>query len=140
MPPVRGEVLKRFSVQLHQLTSNAIVALSKYMWEMTTYGGEPSIQVFGKHYFLHWQKKTIGGRVIQFGSCTFTLKTRKTCGKVYELVSSPKNRCGSWFKSWFYDDLGEGVPGVAQPAGSVMMAHDFVAFSDFKVRDNDSDV
>jgi hypothetical protein len=41
---------------------------------------------FAKHYCLHWQKKKVGGKVVQFGSCTFTLKTGKTGGVVYELV------------------------------------------------------
>ena len=34
-----GEVLRRFSVQIHQLTPNAIVALAKYVWATTSYGG-----------------------------------------------------------------------------------------------------
>jgi hypothetical protein len=131
--PFVVEVLKHFNVQLHQLTSNAIVALSKYVWAMTTYGGEPSIEVFVKHYCLHWQKKTMGGRVMQFGSCTFTPKTGKMGGEVYELVPCAKNRWGNWFKSWFYVDLGEIVPCVAQPAASAMVAHDIVAFPNFEV-------
>jgi hypothetical protein len=35
-----GEVLRRFNVQIHQLTSNAVVALSKYVWATTSYGGQ----------------------------------------------------------------------------------------------------
>jgi hypothetical protein len=90
--PFVVEVLKCFSVQLHQLTLNAIVALSKYVWALTTYGVEPSIEVFANHYCLQWQKKIVGGRVMQFESCTFTPKTGKMGGKVYELVSCAKKK------------------------------------------------
>jgi hypothetical protein len=47
------EVLRRFKVQVHQLTSNAVVALAKYVWAVTSYGGQPSVEVFTKHYCLH---------------------------------------------------------------------------------------
>jgi hypothetical protein len=38
-----GEVLRRFNVQVHQLTPNVVVALSKYVWATTSYGGQPSV-------------------------------------------------------------------------------------------------
>jgi hypothetical protein len=60
-------------------------------------------------------------------------------GEVYELVPCAKNRWGNWFKSWFYVDLGEIVPCVAQPAASAMVTHDIVAFPNFEVQENDSD-
>jgi hypothetical protein len=34
-----AEVLRRFEVQVHQLTPNAVVALAKYVWATTSYGG-----------------------------------------------------------------------------------------------------
>jgi hypothetical protein len=49
-----GEVLRRFDVQVHQLTPNVVVALAKYVWATTSYGGQPSVEVFAKHYCLHW--------------------------------------------------------------------------------------
>jgi hypothetical protein len=48
-----GEVLRRFNVQVHQLTPNAMVALAKYVWATTSYGGQPSVEVFAKYYCLH---------------------------------------------------------------------------------------
>jgi hypothetical protein len=48
-----GEVLRRFDVQVHQLTPNAVVALAKYVWATTSYGGQPSVEIFAKHYCLH---------------------------------------------------------------------------------------
>jgi hypothetical protein len=49
-----AEVLQRFEVQIHQLTPNAVVALAKYVWAVTSYGGQPSVEVFAKNYCLHW--------------------------------------------------------------------------------------
>jgi hypothetical protein len=43
-----GKVLRRFNVQIHQLTPNAVVALSKYVWATTSYGRQPSVEVFAK--------------------------------------------------------------------------------------------
>jgi hypothetical protein len=48
-----AEVLQRFEVQVHQLTPNAVVALAKYVWAVTSYSGQPSVEVFAKNYCLH---------------------------------------------------------------------------------------
>jgi hypothetical protein len=48
-----AEVLQRFEIQVHQLTPNDVVALAKYVWAATSYGGQPSVEVFAKHYCLH---------------------------------------------------------------------------------------
>jgi hypothetical protein len=53
------EVLRRFEVQIHQLTPNVMAALAKYVWAMSSDGGEPSVEVFTKNYCLHWQKKEV---------------------------------------------------------------------------------
>jgi hypothetical protein len=97
-----GEVLRRFNVQIHQLTPNAVVALSKYVWATTSYGGQLSVEVFAKYYCLHWQKRMIGNKVAQFGSCTFTPKTGKTSMEVVELVPCARNKWGNWYEFWFY--------------------------------------
>lgn len=34
-----------------------MVALTKFVWVVTSYGGELSVEVFAKNYCLHWQKK-----------------------------------------------------------------------------------
>jgi hypothetical protein len=48
-----AEVLQRYDVQIHQLTPNVMVALAKYVWAVTSYGGQPSVEVFAKNYCLH---------------------------------------------------------------------------------------
>jgi uncharacterized membrane protein len=52
-----AEVLQRFKVQVHQFTPNTVVALAKYVLAITSYGGQPSVEVFAKNYCLHWQKR-----------------------------------------------------------------------------------
>jgi hypothetical protein len=102
-----GEVMRRFNVQVHQLTPNAVVALSKYVWATTSYGGQPSVEVFAKYYCLHWKKRMIGNKIAQFGSCTFTPKTGKTSMEVVELVPCARNKWGNWWEFWFY--VAEGI-------------------------------
>jgi hypothetical protein len=133
-----GEVLRRFNVQIHQLTPNAVVALSKYVWAMTSYGGQPSVKVFEKYYCLHWQKRMIGDEVAQFGSCTFTPKTGKTTMEVVELVPCTRNKWGNWNEFWFYVAEGtvedhEGLP------VSEMCLHFYSAYPPFEVAEEDAD-
>jgi hypothetical protein len=61
MPPhhVLTEILLKFWVQLHQLTPNAIVLMSKYFWAVLSFGGEPSNDGFAKRHELHYQPKKV---------------------------------------------------------------------------------
>jgi hypothetical protein len=133
-----GEVLRKFNVQIHQLTPNAIVALSKYVWATTSYGGQPSVEVFAKYYCLHWQKRMIGDEVAQFGSCTFTPKTGKTTMQVVELVPCARNKWGNWNEFWFY--VAEGtVEGHEGLLVSEMCSHFYSAYPPFEVAEEDMD-
>jgi hypothetical protein len=132
-----GEVLGRFNVQIHQLTPNAVVALSKYVWATTSYGGQPLVEVFAKYYCLHWQKRMIGSEVAQFGSCTFRPKTGKTTMQVVELVPCARNKWGNWQEFWFYVAEGtvEDHPGLPV---SEMCSHFYSAYPPFEVADEDA--
>jgi hypothetical protein len=132
------EVLQRFEVQIHQLTPNVVVALAKYVWVVTSYAGQPPVEVFAKNYCLHWQKRKVGDEIAQFGSCTFTPRTGKTSAEVVELVPCARNKWGNWYDYWFYVAGGEvedlpGLPAV------VMCSHCYVAFPPFDVAEDDSD-
>jgi hypothetical protein len=133
-----GEVLRRFNVQVHQLTPNAVVALSKYVWASTSYGRQPSVEVFAKYYCLHWQKRMIGNKIAQFGSCTFTPKTGKTSMEVVELVPCARNKWGNWYEFWFYVAEGtvEDHPGL--PVAE-MCSHYYSAYPQFEVAEEDAD-
>jgi hypothetical protein len=135
---VVGEVLRRLNVQVHQLTPNAVVALSKYVWATTSYGGQPSVEVFAKYYCLHWPKRKIGNKIAQFGSCTFTPKTGKTSMEVVELVLCARNKWGNWWDFWFYVAEGtvEDHPGL--PVAE-MCSHCYSVYPQFEVAEEDAD-
>jgi hypothetical protein len=52
--PVLSNILLIFQVQIHQLTPNAIIQLSKYIWVVASFGGVPSAEGFAKRYELHY--------------------------------------------------------------------------------------
>jgi hypothetical protein len=112
-----SEVLQKFEVQVHQLTPNAVVALAKYVWATTSYGGQPSVEVFAKHYCLHWQERKIGHEIAQFGSCTFTPKSGKTSMEVVELVPCAQNKwaTGGITGSMFQRPKSKTAQGSLQP-------------------------
>jgi hypothetical protein len=85
------EVLRRFEVQVHKLTLN-VVALAKYVWVVSSYDGQSFVEVFPKNYCLHWQKRKIGDKIAQFGSCTFTPRTGKTSAEVVKIVPCARNK------------------------------------------------
>jgi hypothetical protein len=61
MPPHPAllDVLRKFRVQLHQLTLNAIIQISKFIWAVTSCRGRPTVDIFAHHYKLHYQNKKI---------------------------------------------------------------------------------
>ena len=67
------QVLEVFEVQLHHLTPNGIVTLSKFCWACLSYGAVPNVGTFCEYYELQRQPKRVGeGQpVVQFGSCAF---------------------------------------------------------------------
>jgi hypothetical protein len=132
------EVLRKFEVQVHQLTPNAVVALAKYVWAVSSYSGQPSVEVFAKNYCLHWQKRKIGGKIAQFGLCTFTPRTRKTLTKVVEIVPCARNKWGNWWDFWFYV-APEDVEGLLSLPPAILCSHCYVAFPQFDVAEEDED-
>jgi hypothetical protein len=131
-----SEVLRKFGVQVHQLTPNTVVALAKYVWATTSYGGQPSVEVFAKQYCLHWQKRKIGHKIAQFGSCTFTPKSGKTSMEVVELVPCARNKWGNWWDFWFYVSEGEVEDHPGLPM-AIMCSHYYVAYPPFEVAEGD---
>jgi hypothetical protein len=132
------EVLQRFKVQLHQLTPNSIVALAKYAWAVSSYEGHPSVVVFAKNYCLRWQKRKIGYKIAQFGSCTFTTRTGKTSAKVIEIVPCARNKWGNWWEFWFYV-APRNVEGLPSLPPAILCSHCYVTFPHFEVAEEDQD-
>jgi hypothetical protein len=77
-------------------------------------------------------------QVAQFGSCTFTLRTRKTSTEVVELVPYAQNKWGNWYDYWFYVS-GDEVEDLLGLPVAVMCSHCYVAFSPFEVAEDDRD-
>jgi hypothetical protein len=50
-----GEVLKTFEIYLHQLTPNAIVRLSVYIWALRSQGKSANAEGFCRVHELHYQ-------------------------------------------------------------------------------------
>jgi hypothetical protein len=132
------EVLRQFEVQVHQLTLNAVVALAKYVWAVTSYGGQPSVEVFAKNYCLHWQKRKIGNKIAQFGSCTFTPRTGNTSAEVVEIGPCARNKWGNWWDFWFYVAPGD-VEGLPSLPSAILCSHCYVTFPQFEVAEEDED-
>jgi hypothetical protein len=53
------EVLKKFDIYLHQLTSNALVRLGSFIWAVRSQGMEPNADYFCSIHELHYQAKAI---------------------------------------------------------------------------------
>ena len=54
------QVLEAIEVQLHHLTPNGIVTLSKFCWVCLSYGVEPNVCTFCEYYELQCQPKRVG--------------------------------------------------------------------------------
>ena len=52
-----GEVLKNFEIYIHQLTLNAIVRLSTFIWALRSQGMSPDAEAFCQVHELHYQTK-----------------------------------------------------------------------------------
>jgi hypothetical protein len=96
--PVLLDVLRKFWMQLHQLTPNAIVQISKFIWSVTSCGGRPNAEVFTHDYELHYQNKKIHLQGFettfsaQFG-CIFFHPSR--FGNRARLTQTTRNKCTS---------------------------------------------
>jgi tRNA A37 threonylcarbamoyladenosine synthetase subunit TsaC/SUA5/YrdC len=104
--PVLLDILHKFQVQLHQLTSNAVIHISKFIWVVTSCEGRPTADVFAHHYELHYQNKKIQLKgsestfVAQFGCITFH---PSRFGNQVRLTPAVRNKWMSgWDGNWFY--------------------------------------
>jgi hypothetical protein len=52
-----GEVLDNYEIYLHQLTPNAIVRLSIFIWALRSQGMDPNAEAFCQVHELHYQTK-----------------------------------------------------------------------------------
>jgi hypothetical protein len=105
--PLHGmiaDVLEKFGIYLHQLTSNAIVRLSVYIWALRSQGVEPLADAFCRVHELHHQTKAReDGLHENFGCYNFAYqKDMKT-----SVVSYRTKWPTGWKSEWFYVKIDE---------------------------------
>jgi hypothetical protein len=94
-----GEVLKIFEIYLHQLTPNAIVRLSVFIWALRSQGMSPDAEAFCQVHELHYQTKARADGLHEFFGC-YNFAYRKDT-KAPILSYRTKWPTG-WKGEWFY--------------------------------------
>jgi hypothetical protein len=93
------DVLKKFGIHFHQLTPNAIVRLSVYIWALRSQGVEPFAEGFCRVHELHYQTKAKkDGLHENFGCYNFAY--RKTTK--FPVISYRSKWLAGWKSEWFY--------------------------------------
>jgi hypothetical protein len=99
-----ADVLENFEIYLHQLTPNAIVRLSVFIWALRSQGVEPLAEAFCRVHELHYQTKAReDGLHENFGCYNFAYrKDMKT-----PVVSYRTKWPTGWKTEWFYVKIDE---------------------------------
>jgi hypothetical protein len=105
--PLHGmiaEVLENFEIYLYQLTPNAIVRLSMFIWALRSQGAEPLVEAFCRVHELHYQTKAReDGLHENFDCYNFVYhKDMKT-----PVVSYRTKWPTGWKNEWFYVKIDE---------------------------------
>jgi hypothetical protein len=94
-----GEVLKNFEIYLHQLTPNAIVRLSVFIWALRSQGMSANVEAFCRVHELHYQTKArADGLHKNFGFYNFAYR-KDTKALVIGYRTKWPTR---WTNEWFY--------------------------------------
>jgi hypothetical protein len=105
--PLNGmiaDVLKKFGIYLHQLTPNAIVRLSVYIWALRSQGVEPFAGGFCRVHELHYQTKAReDGLHENFGCYNFAYRKNTK----FLVISYRAKWPASWKTEWFYVKVDE---------------------------------
>jgi hypothetical protein len=99
-----SDVLQRFGIYFHQLTPNAIVRLSVYIWALRSQAVEPFADSFCRVHELHYQTKARkDGLHENFGCYNFAYqKTTK-----FPVISYRSKWPAGWKSEWFYVKVDE---------------------------------
>jgi hypothetical protein len=94
-----GEVLENYEIYLHQLTPNAIVRLSVYIWAIRSQGIDPNAEAFCRVHELHYETKAReDGLHENFGCYNFAYRKDMKAPVVSYRTKWPT----SWKNEWFY--------------------------------------
>jgi hypothetical protein len=94
-----ADVLKKFGIYLHQLTPNAIVRLSAYIWALRSQGVEPFAEGFYRVHELHYQTKARGDGLHENFGC-YNFAYRKSTK--FPVISYRSKWPAGWKSEWFY--------------------------------------
>jgi hypothetical protein len=99
-----AEILKKFGIYLHQLTPNAIVRLSVYIWALRSQAVEPFADSFCRVHELHYQTKARkDGLHDNFGCYNFAYRKTTKC----PVISYRSKWPAGWKSEWFYVKVDE---------------------------------
>jgi hypothetical protein len=94
-----GEVLKKFEIYLHQLTPNAIVILSVYIWALRSQGKCANAEGFCRVHEVHYQTKARDdGLHKNFGCYNFAYRKDTKAHVIGYRTKWPTG----WTNEWFY--------------------------------------
>jgi hypothetical protein len=99
-----ADVLKKFGIYIHQLTPNAIVRPSVYIWALRSQGVEPFAEGFCRVHELHYQTKARGdGLHENFGCYNFVYRKSTK----FPVISYRSKWPAGWKSEWFYVKVDE---------------------------------
>jgi hypothetical protein len=99
-----GEVLDNYEIYLHQLTPNAIVRLSVFIWSLRSQGMDPNAKALCRVHELHYQTKAREDKLHENFGC-YNFAYRKD---MKALVLSYRTKWPTGWKSeWFYIKVDE---------------------------------
>jgi hypothetical protein len=94
-----GEVLNNYEIYLHQLTPNAIVRLSIFIWAFRSQGMDPNAEAFCRVHELHYQTKAReDGLHENFGCYNFAYRKDMKAPVLSYRTKWPTG----WKSEWFY--------------------------------------
>jgi hypothetical protein len=94
-----GEVLDNYKIYLHQLTPNAIVRLSVFIWALRSQGMDPNAEAFCRVHELHYQTKAReDGLHENFGCYNFAYRKDMKAPVLSYHTKWPTG----WKSEWFY--------------------------------------
>jgi hypothetical protein len=105
--PLNGmiaDVLKKFGIYLHQLTPNAIVRFSVYIWALRSQGVEPFVEGFCRVHELHYQTKAREDGLHENCGC-YNFAYRKNTK--FPVISYRTKWPAGWKTEWFYVKVDE---------------------------------
>jgi hypothetical protein len=106
-----ADVLNKFRIYLHQLTPNAIIRLSVYIWALRSQGVEPFGEGFCRVHELHYQTKARGDGLHENFGC-YNFAYRKTTK--FPVISYRSKWPAGWKSEWFYVKVDEGKEKLVQ--------------------------